>query len=44
MTFTVVRPAHYAIMSVQFIAIFHGCKNDNFQMIFFIIFIFLLKT
>ena len=23
---------HYANMSVQYIAIFHGCKNDNFQM------------
>ena len=26
---------HYANMSVQYTAIFHGCKNDNFQMIFF---------
>ena len=23
---------HYANMSVQYIAIFHGCKNGNFQM------------
>ena len=23
---------HYANMSVQCIAIFHGCKNGNFQM------------
>ena len=23
---------HYAKMSVQYTAIFHGCKNDNFQM------------
>ena len=23
---------HYANMSVQYTAIFHGCKNDNFQM------------
>ena len=23
---------HYANMSVQYSAIFHGCKNDNFQM------------
>ena len=22
---------HYANMSVQYTAIFHGCKNDNFQ-------------
>ena len=33
---------HYANMSVQDTALFHRCKNDNFQMIFF--FIFLLKT
>ena len=26
-------------MSVQYIAIFHGCKNDIFQMIFFYIFL-----
>ena len=26
---------HYASMSVQYTAIFHGCKNDNFQMKFF---------
>ena len=30
---------HYANMSVQDTAIFHGCKNDNFQMIFFYIFL-----
>ena len=37
--------AHYANMSVQYTAIFHGCKNDNFQMKFFLIFfLFLLKT
>ena len=23
---------HYANMPVQYTAIFHGCKNDNFQM------------
>ena len=23
---------HYANMSVQYIAIFYGCKNGNFQM------------
>ena len=23
---------HYANMSVQYTAIFHGCKNDHFQM------------
>ena len=27
--------SHYANMSVQYSAIFHGCKNDNFQMKFF---------
>ena len=35
------NPDHYANMSVQYTAIFHGCKNDNFQMkilIFFLIF------
>ena len=26
--------AHYANMSVQYTAIFHVCKNDNFQMFF----------
>ena len=30
---------HYANMSVQFTAIFHGCKNDNFQMKIFDIFL-----
>ena len=25
-------PLHYANMSVQYTAIFHGCKNGNFQM------------
>ena len=29
---------HYANMSVQYTAIFHGCKNDNFHMIFFLYF------
>ena len=36
---------HYVNMSVQYTAIFHGCKNDNFQMKFFdFFFLFLLKT
>ena len=35
---------HYENMPMQYTAIFHGCKNDNFQLIFFAIFIFLLKT
>ena len=30
---------HYANMSVQYTAIFHSCKNDYFQMIFFNIFL-----
>ena len=38
--FISLRLLHYANMSVQYTAIFHGCKNDNFQMknfdIFFI--------
>ena len=29
---TAVPITHYANMSVQYTAIFHGCKNDNFQM------------
>ena len=29
---------------MQYTAIFHGCKNDNFQLICFTIFIFLIKT
>ena len=28
---------------MQYAAIFIGCKNDNFHLIFFIIFLFLLK-
>ena len=31
--------SHYANMSVQYTAIFHGCKNDNFQMNFIDIFL-----
>ena len=30
---------HYANMSVQYTAIFHGYKNDYFQIIFFNIFL-----
>ena len=30
---------HYASMPMQYTAIFHGCKNDNFQMKFFNIFL-----
>ena len=30
---------HYANMDVQYTAIFHGCKNDNFQINFFDIFL-----
>ena len=26
------KKMHYANMSVQYSAIFHGCKNGNFQM------------
>ena len=29
---------------MQYTAIFHGCKNDNFQMNYFDIFLFLLKA
>ena len=27
-------PEHYANTPMQYTAILHGCKNDNFQMIF----------
>ena len=37
-------PTHYANMPMQYSAIFHGCKNGNFQMNFLIFFLFLLKT
>ena len=29
-----INPVHYANAPVQYTAIFHGCKNDNFQLIF----------
>ena len=35
---------HHENMSVQYTAIFHGRKNDNFQMKILIFFLFLLKT
>ena len=40
----VLEKIHYANMSVQDTAIFHGRKNDNFRRIFSILFLFLLKT
>ena len=33
------QTGHYANTSVRYTAIFHGCKNDNFQMKFFDIFL-----
>ena len=30
---------HYENMPMQYIAIFYGCKNDNFQMKIFVIFL-----
>ena len=37
--------SHYENTPMQYTAIFHGCKNGNFQLIFFFtFFIFLLKT
>ena len=36
--------SHYANMSVQYTAIFHGCKNDEIQMKIFDIFLILVKT
>ena len=38
------KPIHYENTPMQYTAIFHDCKNDNFQMKFWNIFIFLLKT
>ena len=35
---------HYENIPMQYTAIFHGCKNDNFQMKNCIFFLFLLKT
>ena len=35
---------HYENMPTQYTAISNGCKNGNFWMIFFIFFLFLLKT
>ena len=35
---------HYANMSVQYTAIFHCCKNDNFQMKFFVIFLIFVQN
>ena len=35
---------HYANMSVQYSAIFHCCKNDNFQMKSFDIFLIFAQT
>ena len=36
---------HYANTPVQHTAVFHGCKNDNFHLIFFFTFFeILLKT
>ena len=34
-----VTDSHYANMSVQYTAIFHCCKNDNFQMKIFDVFL-----
>ena len=33
---------HYINTPMQYTAIFHGCENDNFQLFYFTIFIFLL--
>ena len=35
---------HYENAPMQHTAIFHGCKNDNFQSNILTIFIFLVKT
>ena len=36
--------SHYANTPMQYTAIFHGCKNVNFQMKTYNIFLFLLKN
>ena len=38
-TLSTETPRHYANMFVQYIAIFHDCKNDDFQMKMFDIFL-----
>ena len=38
------RSMHYANTPMQYTAIFHGCKNVNFQMKKYNIFLFLRKT
>ena len=35
---------HYANMSVQYSAIFHGCENDNFHVKIFDIFLFFAQN
>ena len=35
----VLNVRHYANMPMQYVALFKGCKNDNFQVIFLIIFL-----
>ena len=32
LTSEVLKMQHYENMPMQYTAIFHGCKNDNFQM------------
>ena len=42
LTLHMVKPGftgHYANVSMQYIVIFHGCKNDNFLMKMFDIFL-----
>ena len=38
-SYDVLKGFHNANMSVQYTAIFHGCKNDNFQMKCFDVFL-----
>ena len=37
-------PIHYENMPMQYKVIFHGCKNDNFQMKIFDIFLILAQN
>ena len=40
--FCQIQTNHYENTPMQHTAIFHGCKNDNFQLNFLTVFIFLL--
>ena len=43
-TETDISNKHYSNMSMRYTAIFHGCKNDNFQIKFFDVFLIFAQT